>query len=167
MLAFHNYANAEGHFPPAAIYGPDGQPKLSWRVAILPFLNQGDLYKQFHLDEAWDSPHNKALIDRMPAVFTTPNFPTEAGKTRICGFVGKGAMFEGTKGVDLQGVTDGTANTVMVDPAESPVPWTQPSDLPFGTGVSPKSCTKATQGGISSPWSTEGSGRPSVCILPC
>ncbi len=52
-----------------------GKPKLSWRVALLPYLEEMDLYRKFHQDEPWDSPHNKALIPRMPAVFGTPDSP--------------------------------------------------------------------------------------------
>ena len=67
-LAMVNYQSAEGHYPPAAITSKDGKPLLSWRVAILPYLEDfdghtlGDLHKAFHLDEPWDSPHNKALL---------------------------------------------------------------------------------------------------------
>jgi hypothetical protein len=57
-LALHNYAAANGHLPPAVSRGPDGKPLLSWRVAILPYLEEEQLYKQFHQDEPWDSPHN-------------------------------------------------------------------------------------------------------------
>ncbi len=76
-LALHNYHDAEGHYPPAAITGKDGEPILSWRVAILPYLedydgrSRDDLFKTFHLDEPWDSPHNKALLERMPAVYAS------------------------------------------------------------------------------------------------
>lgn len=44
---------------------------LSWRVALLPFLGHQELYDQFHLDEAWNSPHNQELIKKMPEVFAT------------------------------------------------------------------------------------------------
>ena len=76
-LALQNYQAAEGHFPPAAITGKDGKPLLSWRVAILPYLedydgrSRDDLFKAFHLEEPWDSPHNKALLERMPAVYAS------------------------------------------------------------------------------------------------
>src|SRR5262245_39481877 len=58
-LALHNYHAAHNHFPPAAICDKDGQPLLSWRVAILPYIEQANLYRQFKLDEPWDSEHNK------------------------------------------------------------------------------------------------------------
>ena len=79
MLAFHNYHQANSQFPPSVIFGADGEPKLSWRVALFPFLEQGALFQAFHLNEPWDSPHNKALIARMPEVFTTPSSPTRTG----------------------------------------------------------------------------------------
>lgn len=131
MLAFHNYASANDTFPPAAIYGADGRPKLSWRVALLPYLAEGKLFEEFHKDEAWDSPHNKALIARMPAVFSTPNAPAPAGKTRIQGFHGKGAFFDGVKGQRLADITDGTSNTVVLGLAKDAVNWTEPADMPF------------------------------------
>ena len=84
LLAFHNFASVKGRLPAAANYGDDGQPKLSWRVALLPYLDQDELYKAFRQDEPWDSPHNKALIERMPAVFETPGSPPAAvGHTYI------------------------------------------------------------------------------------
>ena len=76
-LALVNFQSAEGQLPPAAITGKDGRPLLSWRVAILPYLEDydgrscDDLFKAFHRDEPWDSPHNKALLERMPAVYAS------------------------------------------------------------------------------------------------
>ena len=74
-LAFHNYVRTNDSFPAMATYGPDGLPTLSWRVALLPYLGEEALYRQFRQDEPWDSPHNKALAARMPAVFETPVSP--------------------------------------------------------------------------------------------
>ena len=62
----HNYREAHGRFPAPAIQGKDGKPLLSWRVAILPYLEEDGLYQSFKLDEPWDSPHNKPLLERMP-----------------------------------------------------------------------------------------------------
>jgi len=71
-LAMHNYHDTHGRFSPQAIRSKDGKPLLSWRVAILPFLDAEALYKEFHLDEPWDSEHNKKLIERMPAALASP-----------------------------------------------------------------------------------------------
>jgi hypothetical protein len=59
----------EPRFPAAAIRGKDGKPLLSWRVAILPYLEQKALHDRFHLDEPWNSPHNKTLLSQMPDVY--------------------------------------------------------------------------------------------------
>ena len=58
VLALHNYHDTHGLYPPAVVYGDDDKPLYSWRVLILPFVEQDALYKEFHLDEPWDSPHN-------------------------------------------------------------------------------------------------------------
>jgi hypothetical protein len=134
MLAFHNYHDTHGHFPPEAIYGADGQPRLSWRVALLPYLDEAGLYGEFRLDEPWDSPHNKALVARMPDVYRAPNAPAPDGKTRFRGFAGKGAMFDGVRGVGVAEITDGTSNTLTIAVAEEAVTWTQPGELPFAEG---------------------------------
>ena len=134
MLAFHNYHSANGHFPPKAIFGADGKPKLSWRVALLPFLDQAELFQAFHLDEPWDSPHNKALVARMPEVFTTPSSPAGRGTTRIRVFEGPGTMFDANRGIDIQHLTDGTSNTVAIVAALRAVAWTSPGDLPCAKG---------------------------------
>jgi len=135
MLALHSYAAANNHFPPAAIYGKDGQPLLSWRVAILPYMEQAKLYEEFHKDEPWDSPHNKALWRRMPAVFTTPHSPVADHATRIQGFQGEAAYFEGRTGLPMSDFTDGTSNTLALTLSDVATVWTRPGDLPFVDGA--------------------------------
>ena len=134
MLGMHNYASKTNRFPAAAIYGKDG-PLLSWRVAILPFVGEEKLYAEFHLDEPWDSPHNKTLMRRMPGVYRTPNSPVADHATRIQGFQGVGAIFEGTEGVTLADITDGTSNTLVFTLSEAVTVWTRPGDLPFIDGA--------------------------------
>jgi RNA polymerase sigma factor (sigma-70 family) len=133
-LAFHNYLSANGHFPAMATYGPDGLATLSWRVALLPYLDEKALYRQFRQDEPWDSPHNKALAARMPAVFETPVSPAPPGQTRIRGYAGKGTMFDGRQAIRIWDITDGTSNTLLVAVADEATPWTKPGELPFVPG---------------------------------
>lgn len=135
MLALHNYHDAHNEFPPAATYDKNGQPLLSWRVAILPYLEQNELYQQFHQDEPWDSPHNKALSERMPALFATPLSPSDKNTTRIQGFQGESAFFQGPKGTKIASITDGTSNTIALTLASEPTVWTKPGDLPFVEGA--------------------------------
>jgi hypothetical protein len=133
-LAMHNYYDANKHFPAAAIYSKDGKPLLSWRVAILPMLDQSKLYDQFHLDEPWNSEHNKKLIDKMPDVYRSPRSKLKTpGMTNYEVPVGPGTMFDRPEGKRIKDITHGTAHTIMaveVDDAHA-VAWTKPEDLPY------------------------------------
>jgi prepilin-type processing-associated H-X9-DG protein len=130
-LAMHNYLDTYGHFPPQAIYSKDGKPLLSWRVLVLPYLEQDNLYRQFKLDEAWDGPHNQRLLAQMPKVFADPAVASKEPATVYQAFVGPGAFFEDKKGLPISEFTDGTSNTLMIVEAAKPVPWTKPQDLPY------------------------------------
>ncbi len=132
-IALHNYHDTIGSFPPQATYDKNGKPMLSWRVFILPYIEQDNLYKQFHLDEPWDSEHNKKLLAQMPKVYASPadEKSVKDHLTHYQGFFGKGAFFEGKKGLRIADFTDGTSNTLMIVEASKAVPWSKPEDIPF------------------------------------
>jgi type II secretory pathway pseudopilin PulG len=132
-LAMHNYHDVHGRLPAQANFDENGKPLLSWRVHILPFVEQQALYDQFHLDEPWNSEHNKTLIPMMPAVYRNPSSPAEPGKSDYLVPVGEGTLFEGTEGKRFADVKDGLSNTLMaleVDPARA-VTWTKPEDWEY------------------------------------
>jgi hypothetical protein len=132
-LAMHNFAHSHDKtFPAATIRSKDGKPLLSWRVAILPYLDEGALYDKFHLDEPWDSPHNKPLLNKMPDIYTPVSNTGKLGhSTHYQVFTGPGALFGCDKGTKLDDIKDGTAMTFMVVEAAKPVPWTKPEELTF------------------------------------
>jgi hypothetical protein len=136
-MAMHNYHDEHGHYPPAAVCGKDGKPLLSWRVLILPYLELGDLYRQFDLDEPWDSPHNTLVVERMPEDYAPPprkRSRIPPGHTICHVFVGKGAAFEDGKRLSFADFTDGSALTLLIVEAGPPVPWTKPEDLRYDPG---------------------------------
>ncbi len=132
-LAMHNYHAATNGFPAAAITDKQGKPLLSWRVAILPYLDQQELYNKFKLDEPWDSPNNKPLIAEMPNLFacSTRQGAGEPGLTPYRGIVGQGAFFDLKQPVSMNAITDGTSNTLMVVEASEAVAWTKPDEIVF------------------------------------
>ncbi len=131
-LAMLNYESAHGFFPVPMTVDRSGKPLLSWRVAILPYIEQDNLYRQFKLDEPWDSEHNKKLLDKMPQVYATPGLTPEGGTdTHFQLFVGGGAVFDKLLPTRIRSITDGTSNSIMVAQAAKAVPWTKPDDLDF------------------------------------
>ncbi|MCA9056129.1 MAG: DUF1559 domain-containing protein, partial [Planctomycetaceae bacterium] len=130
-IAFHNYMDVYRTFPAAGGPGVDGAPGkgLSWRVHLLPFVEEAPLYEQFNLDEPWDSEHNQQLIGMMPEIFGSD----PEGKTSIHVFTGEGAPFQEEQGIRFRDVRDGTSNTILLveaGPSTAEI-WTKPGGLPF------------------------------------
>lgn len=129
----HSYHDVNGRFPPATVVSKDGKPLYSWRVLLLPYLEQQNLYQQIHLNEPWDSEHNKPIVEgTIPLQYA----PVNGQKSTPSGtyyqlFVGKKATFDGAKTPRIEDITDGTSNTIMIAEAGDPVPWAKPVDLPF------------------------------------
>lgn len=119
------------HFPDTASRDPLGRQLLSWRVHLLPLLGQDALYREFHLDEPWDSPHNRKLIDRMPDVYRVGGAKTLAqGKTCLVVPVGEKTVFPGGRGRRIMEIGDRTSYTILAVEADEmhAVIWTQPAD---------------------------------------
>jgi hypothetical protein len=133
-LALYRYHQRHNNFPPAFSSSKDGKPLLSWRVLILPFLDENALYQEFHLDEPWDSPHNRALVAKMPAIYRCPfeghNIAAE-GKTRYLAPRGTGTIMRGGEPVGFRIITDGASNTILVIDGrdDQAVAWTEPRDM--------------------------------------
>jgi hypothetical protein len=135
-LAMHNFHDVYGHFPKAVTtardFGRQTDTPHSWRIDLLPFLGAADLYQKYKMDEAWDGPNNKKLLDRMPAVFRSPYDDPKSMSTAYAVLVGTGTVFEpGREGIKISEITDGTSNTILVVEARRNCPWMKPEDIPF------------------------------------
>jgi len=135
MLALHNYANAHAdtfnRFPPAVIVDPETGVERSWRVEILPYLNEPQLYAQYRKDEPWDSEANMQVLSKMPAVFALPG-DADKTQTPYQALVNEGGGL--TPGADGQGpkfseFTDGLSKTLVLVETLPMVPWTKPVDV--------------------------------------
>jgi hypothetical protein len=128
-LAMHNHELTFGHLP--FLVGKDGKPLLSWRVALLPWLEEEKLYKQFKLDEPWDSDHNKKLLAKMPKVYQAVRKKPADDETYYRVFVGNRAMFDMKQKTRFADVADGLSNTIMAIEAGEAVQWTKPDELEY------------------------------------
>lgn len=158
-IACQKYHDVHNGFPTDS-YGPDSKPLLSWRVHILPYLGEDLLYRQFNLNEPWDSPNNIRLLNQMPLAYATPEERTgrvgKGNKTYYRGFTSPGAIFAQrdmgrpaigekggfpppalvfpARGVRIAEVTDGTTNTILAIEAGDGTEWTKPGDLDASPG---------------------------------
>ena len=143
-LAMHNFHSTYNSFPPAVIRGPDGKPWHSWRVLLLPYLEERELYAKYRFDEPWDGPNNSKLLDQMPTVYADPIYGENQDHlthyAAITGpgmaFSAEGPQFDGKKpnlgqGVRIAKVSDGLSNTLLVGPIApgEKIPWMKPQDL--------------------------------------
>ncbi|MFL2869376.1 MAG: DUF1559 domain-containing protein [Pirellulaceae bacterium] len=151
-LALFNYQDAFGELPTGEsdrIKYKDGKPLLSWRVHILPFLEQDALYRQFKLDEPWDSPHNLPLSKMVVPIFTDPRHDLAPGMTTYQIPFGKDSLMGRHEKTQIRDALDGGARTIMtvnVGP-EHAVPWTKPVDWKFDRVNPVASVGRATSNG--------------------
>ena len=156
-LALHSYHDVYGSFPPAYIANEDGRPMHSWRVLILPFLEQQSLYDQYDFDEPWNGPNNSKIAAVGPDLFHCPSECAErcgdtseehSSMTNYVAIVGPTAAWPGSRPACFKDFTDGTSETVLVvEVANSGIHWMEPRDLhvlqmapninpPTGQGIS-------------------------------
>ena len=137
-LAAHNYLSAHNTWP-TDIVDKDGKPILSWRVAVLPYVEGSEeLYKEFKLDEPWDSDANKKLLEKIPSIYIPLRGRAAKGQTFIQSFNGEGAFIQTGKNLGIANITDGTSNTLMFVEGEKAIEWTRPGDVAFDGKKAPK-----------------------------
>ena len=130
-LGLHNYHTVHGSFPPAYVTDEDGNPLYSWRVLLLPYLENQNLYQQFDRESAWDSTENISVSETVIPYFLCPTSDDQRGPyTDYAVLVGPDTLFPGEKSVSLDEVKDGSSNTIMViELRNSNIHWAEPKDI--------------------------------------
>lgn len=130
QFALDNYHAAYGHYPPAYIADKDGKPIHSWRVLILPFIEEQKLYDAYDFNEPWNGPNNSKLADKMPLRFHMPSEPLSTSVTNIVAITGPGTAFPGARSTRKEEFIDGLDNTILLaEIAHSDINWLEPRDL--------------------------------------
>jgi prepilin-type processing-associated H-X9-DG protein len=132
-IALHNYHDTYKTFPAAYVPDENGRPMHSWRVAILPFLEQQHIFNQYDFNEPWDGPNNSQLASMYPQleVYRCPE-DTQSGfdSTSYMAVVAPDGVFEGGKWNSIADIPDGTSNTILVvEVTGAATHWMQPVDL--------------------------------------
>ena len=135
-LAMHNYHDTYKVFPAAILTDEGGEPMRSWRVAILPFVEQQGLYSQYDFDVPWDDPGNQFLAGIPVSIYRCPSDPPSSGASSLCEtnyvmVVGKGTIGgEPNESVAFSDITDGMSNTIMmIEVGGSGINWMEPRDI--------------------------------------
>lgn len=137
--AVQAYLADKGEYPRPR-FDDAGNPLLSWRVMILPYLGEAELFAEFHLDEPWNSPHNRRLLARRPEVYHTPRAgaaaasPDAAERTGYSSAYGTGLMFDGDTPRRPADLADGADQTIFAyqAPRGPEIPWTEPTGFFLG-----------------------------------
>ena len=136
-LAMHNYESNNLRFPSGGLIrdrklGEAPQFSHSWRIAILPYIEENEIYNRYRFDQPWDSPHNSKVTARMPDVFRHPSQPRDTTSASYYVVVGEETMFRpDSRAVTFGNVLDGTSNTIMVVEAKRDVHWAKPEDIQY------------------------------------
>lgn len=137
--AFNAYAADFGAYPPNATLDPNGVPLHSWRVLILPYLDQKPLYDQFDLNRPWSHPENMKLAYDMPAVYSHPNggVNTMFSQSAYYLITGPGTLFPSPNApLGPDRITDDVSQTILAVEGIPIVPsglWTEPIDLKYAS----------------------------------
>lgn len=143
--AFAERADADGTYPPAFTTDAEGRKLHSWRVLLLPYLGEAELFAQIRLDEPWNSEWNSQFHARTPDVFKCASTPKSFDdKSCQCAF--SVVLSDAESGVETafradgrsvapEEIRDGAANAILCVERATPVCWMAPDSEPTAARV--------------------------------
>jgi len=153
--ALNAYAEDHGAYPAPALLSKSGRPLLSWRVLLLPYLGEEELYDRFDLNAAWDAGQNQSITyDEMPSVYRHPDSQGWSTETAYHLVIGAGTLFPRTGPLSPKQVIDGSTKTILVVEARASSIWTEPMDVDLAStggtinGSNGKDFGGLTEGGM-------------------
>ena len=134
-LAMLIYEKDHGSLPPAFTVDANGKRLHSWRVLLLPYLGQNELYQKIRLDEPWDSAHNKKFWTHSLPIYQCPadkgtNFGDVGPNPGECHYtviVGPDSAFRGSEGVELSEFRKDPVDTILVTEVTAGFCWMDPT----------------------------------------
>lgn len=128
--ALRSYRAENGRYPPVITSDPDGRPMHSWRVLILPYLGETELYEQYDIKEPWSSPKNMKLATRIPRVFRCPTegYGENVTETNYVALSGHGTAWSENIGADSGKECRPEQLILLIEVTQSGVCWTEPRD---------------------------------------
>jgi hypothetical protein len=132
-LAVANYHETYGSFPPAYVADRDGKPLHSWRVLLLPFLEQRAIHDAYNFAEPWDGPNNRKLADRIGSIYLRSGLESDQSRTTsFVAVVGPETAWRGSESLSFKDLGDGSTHTLMVvEVPDGEFLWMEPRDLRF------------------------------------
>lgn len=136
-LGMRHYLETNGTFPPAYRVNEESRERCSWRVLMLPSVEEATLADRYDSRQPWDSDDNMRVARDLTGLKRGDAFctcPTDTARgpldTSFVMPVGPGAISDGSRGVRPEGLRDGTSRTILAaELADSGICWTEPRDL--------------------------------------
>jgi hypothetical protein len=130
-FALQSYLNRHGSLPPAALTDATGKPMHSWRALLLIDREETGFKEVYHLDEPWDGPHNRAVVDPFDQ-FSCPSDIAARGVslpiTNFVAVVGEGTLWDAKRPFPDWRLLPSN-KILLIEMPGSDIRWTEPRDL--------------------------------------
>ena len=161
-FALHNYHDQWQRFPPASL----GPVEVSWRINLLPFIEQEKLAQKYDRSQRWDGPANAPLQTIRVSEYACPTRPNSFNSSGqfLTSYVAPtlpGAIFAPKEGSAIADIKDGTSNTLLtMEACGTSIVWSSPVDTEppaIEASVNQPGSSKGLSNSMTSSWHFGGS----------